>query len=54
METYFAPADRANPADLEKDISFASHNPIIDALMGCVGGLLAVINERRQILALNA
>lgn len=53
METYFAPAERAAPEELELDIARVSNNPVIDGLMHSVGGVLAVLNNSRQILAVN-
>lgn len=53
VESYFAPAARASDDALRHQIEIASRNPIIDALMRVVSGLLAVLNEQRQILAVN-
>ena len=53
METYFAPAERATPEELEQDIARVSNNPVIDGLLHSVGGVLAVLNSDRQILAVN-
>lgn len=53
METYFAPADRATTEELELDLARVSNNPVIDGLMHSVGGVLAVLNSSRQILAVN-
>jgi len=53
METYFAPADRATPEELELDLARVNNNPVIDGLMHSVGGVLAVLNSSRQILAVN-
>ena len=53
VETYFAPAARASDDALRRQIEIASRNPIIDALMRVVSGLLAVLNQQRQILAVN-
>jgi len=53
MKTYFAPAERAAPGELQKHIETASKNPVINELMNVVSGLLAVLNEQRQILAIN-
>ena len=52
-ETYFAPAARAQAPELHKDIDFAAHNPVIDGLLKTTSGMLAVLNEHRQILAAN-
>lgn len=53
METYFAPADRATTEELELDLARVSNNPVIDGLLHSVGGVLAVLNSSRQILAVN-
>ncbi len=53
MDTYFAPAERADEHALLQEIQFASNNPVIDGLMDAVGGLVAILNEHRQIVALN-
>jgi signal transduction histidine kinase len=52
-ETYFAPADRAGREALQKAIEAASHNPVIDTVLRNFGGLIAVLNEQRQIVAVN-
>ena len=51
--TYFAPAERANRATIQEQIVALSRNPIVDTLLQSVGGLLAILNEHRQILAVN-
>ena len=53
MKTYFAPAQRLDREALDTDISAAITNPVIDGLLNTVSGLLAVLNEYRQILAIN-
>ena len=53
METHFAPADRATTEELELDLARVSNNPVIDGLLHSVGGVLAVLNSSRQILAVN-
>lgn len=53
MGTYFAPADRATTEELELDLARVSNNPVIDGLLHSVGGVLAVLNSSRQILAVN-
>jgi hypothetical protein len=52
-KTYFAPAERANETELRQDIARLSKNPVIDTVMHVVAGLVAVLNEHRQILAIN-
>lgn len=53
METHFAPAERVSDEQLQVQIHSASDNPVINGLLGAVSGLLAVLNEKRQIVALN-
>ena len=53
MPTHFAPAERASESRIVTDLSFASRNPIINTVMSAVPGLLAVLNEQRQILTVN-
>ena len=53
MKTNFAPAQRLNREALDADISAVAVNPVIDSLLNTVSGLLAVLNEHRQILAIN-
>ncbi len=53
MKTYFAPAEKSVGPELDKAINYISNNAIIDGIMRSVGGLFAVLNEQRQILAIN-
>ena len=53
METYYAPAQRAGQKQIEADIATISRNPVMDALLEVLSGLLAILNENRQILAVN-
>ncbi len=53
MKTYFAPAERSSRSELTRLIPILSKNPVINGLLTAVSGLLAVLNEHRQILALN-
>ena len=52
-DTFFAPAGRRGNERLAVEISAVTRNPVIDAVLTSVSGLLAVLNERRQILAIN-
>ncbi len=52
-DTFFAPAERANQGILENNVRLVTSNPIADALLHTVSGLMAILNEQRQILALN-
>ncbi len=51
--TYFAPAQRATDEELAGDISALTNNPLIDGLMHVASGLFAVLNGRRQVIAIN-
>ena len=53
METYFAPAQRANENELAAEINTVSNNPIVSELLHSVGGFLVVLNKHRQIIAIN-
>ncbi len=52
--TCFATSGRETTETLERQIGLISKNPVIDALLSSVGGSLAVLNGKRQIVALNA
>jgi len=52
-ETHFAPAERASADDVESAAVAIAHHAVIDHLLETYGGLLAVLNEQRQILAVN-
>jgi hypothetical protein len=51
--TYFAPPERADADALKASIKLASHSPVVSCLLESVNGSLAVLNEQRQIVALN-
>lgn len=51
--TLFAPAARAPAKVLERDIAFVRAHPVTDALLALADGLLAVLNEERQIVGVN-
>ena len=53
METFFASPERSSNSDLQKEIEIVSNHPVIDGLLHSISGLLAVLNEHRQIIALN-
>lgn len=53
VETYFASATRTRPPELRKKIEIINDNPIVTGLLNTVGGLLAVLDENRQVLAVN-
>jgi len=53
MKTYFAPPERASTDELEQQVKLVEQSPIMASLLQVVGGLLAVLNKQRQILAVN-
>ena len=53
MDTYFAPAKRLNENELVVEIELVSMNPLVSGLLHSISGLLAVLDEHRQIIALN-
>lgn len=53
MDTYFASAERADSEELAVEIDIVSKNPIVSGLLHSISGLLAVLDEHRQILAVN-
>lgn len=53
MDTYFAPPERASDEQLATEIEIVSNNPIFSGLLRSISGLLAILDEHRQIVALN-
>jgi hypothetical protein len=53
MDTFFAPPERSPASEFEREVAAVSANPVIDGLMNMATGLVAVLNQRRQILAVN-
>lgn len=53
MDTYFAPAERAKEEKLALEIEIVSKNPIVTGLLHSTSGLMVVLDEHRQIIALN-
>jgi len=53
MDTCFAPSQRADHQLLAGQIEMVNHNPVLNSLLEIVDGLVAVLNEHRQIIALN-
>lgn len=53
IETYFAPARRTERRMFKNQIDNISNSPIVDALLKSVAGLMVVLNEDRQIVAIN-
>ena len=53
MQTYFAPPERSTSSDLNLEIEMVNTSPVITQMLHSVGGLLAVLDANRQIVALN-
>jgi K+-sensing histidine kinase KdpD len=53
MDTYFAPAARAEKGLLRSQVKSVSSSPVMNAVLQTTAGLLVVINENRQIVAYN-
>lgn len=53
MDTYFAPAPRTERRQLRNQIEAISRSPVMNTLLNAASGLLVVLNEERQIVALN-
>ena len=53
MRTFFASPERSTQAELADQAGVLCNSPVIGALMNLLGGLVAVINENRQLVALN-
>ena len=52
-DTHFAPAARLDESGLREELRAVGGHPLLDTLLITTGALLAVLNEHRQILALN-
>ena len=53
IDTFFAPAARTDRNRFENQIETIGHSLLVSTLLKSVGGLLVVLNEDRQIVALN-
>ena len=53
MKTYFASPERAGDKTLSFEIDFITGNPVMSGLLHSISGLLAILNEHRQIIAFN-
>jgi len=52
-DTYFAPPERVSDEQLAAEIEIVSRNPVMSGLLHSINGLLAIMDEHRQIVALN-
>ena len=53
MDTYFASAERTDKKKLASEIKMVTESQVISTLLLSVGGLVAILDENRQILAIN-
>lgn len=53
MSSFFLPSEKVSDTELHRQIGVVRENPLIPAIMNIVRGPLLVLNEQRQILALN-
>lgn len=53
LQTYFAPAERRTNEELHEELDAIANNPLIDGLMSVANSLFAVLNDKRQVIALN-
>lgn len=53
MDTYFASPERTTEKDLLTEIDCVNQSPVMSGLLHAISGLLAVLDENRQIVALN-
>ena len=51
--TYFAPAERTPPNELTTRIAIINGSPLVTRLLDVVSGLLAVLDDARQVVAVN-
>lgn len=51
--TFFAPAQRADKAQVRELYGFVLHNPLFQAIIESIDGYLMILNEQRQVLAMN-
>lgn len=53
MDTYFASPEKADNEELLTEIEAVRKSPVISGLLHSVGGLLAILNAHRQVVAIN-
>jgi len=53
FSTHFADAERKDIKDLDKDIWRATCNDVINGIMTIANGFFAVLNDKRQVVAIN-
>lgn len=53
MKTHFASPERTTAQDLEFEIELISKNPLVSGLLNTANGVLAILDDNRQIVAVN-
>ncbi|MBI9090471.1 MAG: PAS domain-containing sensor histidine kinase [Desulfobacterium sp.] len=53
MDTYFAPAERGDKQELVAKIELINKDPVMSGLLHSVSGVLAILDEHRQIISIN-
>ncbi len=53
MKTYFAPSERADEKTLTFEVDMVSRNPVVSGLLHSVSGVIGILNEQRQVIAVN-
>jgi K+-sensing histidine kinase KdpD len=53
VSTYFAPPGRSNEEDLQLQVDKLINNPIVDVILNSVNSYVMILNENRQVLAVN-
>jgi signal transduction histidine kinase len=54
MDTFFASAERVTRQQLESEIRLVSESPIVSGILRTVNGILAVLDDHRQLIAMNS
>ena len=53
MDSFYAQPERVSGKELTNEIEIVSKSAVISGLLHSISGLLAVLDEHRQIVALN-
>lgn len=53
MKTHFASPERATPEEINSSIIQIEESPVVSSMLHYMKGIVAIINEHRQIIAVN-
>ena len=53
IPSYYAPAERNDDPTVRSELELIMDNPVLNTLLTSIGGLVAVLNDKRQILMVN-